>query len=135
MGVRLPTAFINNSVSNLPNTAEGVICTTSLLTLPIDGATVFLFGYFTLVPGTTATAVTPRIRRGASISGTQIAPASGVVGGSPIVVAGNQINITLMAVDSNPGAGGNLQYVLTGQQTGGTAAGVINDGVLIALVL
>jgi len=137
MGVRNPTAFVNNQNTALPTAAggEGVICTTNLMTLPYDGAIVFLFGYFTFVPGTAASNVTPRIRRGTTISGFQVSPQAAQIGGVPVVVAATQITIVLNGVDTAPGAAGNLQYVLTGQQGAATTAGAIQDAALIAVVL
>jgi hypothetical protein len=115
-----------------PVTAEGVILTLPLTPVPEEPggylwshATVDAYINFT--PGTGATQLTVRIRRGTTIGGTLIGAALVVP-----VVAGSPVSLTIMAddaiVQAIPPLIPGQQYVLTVQQSAGpaTVAGTAN---------
>ncbi len=132
MGVRFPSVNVAQNFGNVntQNTLETLIYTTPGLNISLDFATILLFWWMLYNPGASTTAATVRIRRGAGITGTLVDLGLTV----PAVVAGTKINLSGCYVDT-PGAVAAQQYSLTIQQTAGTGAGAVNDGMLIAFAL
>ncbi len=133
MGVRYPTAMVNTAPNSVPAAGtEGVIMgPTPPINLPVDGALVLLWAFFTSTPGTGVTAYQPRIRRGTTIAGTQVFP---VTGGAVAVTAGNITFLSILWFDS-PGILAEIQYVLTCIATGGVVGSGLQDACLAAIVL
>lgn len=103
---------------NTANTAETVIATSRAVQSPYPGASFLIECDLEFTPGTSATALTLRIRRD-SLTGTQVAvsPALTVAAGAPIISR-------IVAIDSLIGDVAGQLWVLTGAQTAGAAAGV-----------
>jgi hypothetical protein len=131
MGVRFPSIATNTFIGPLPaNATETVVLTTPLLTLPIDGAQIFLFWCGCINAGTGTTVITYRIRRGTTAAGANIA--LGVW--TQLTTVGNAAMLSGCYFDT-PGIVAGQQYSLTAAQTGATAAGVWIDGALLAFAL
>lgn len=102
----------------LVTTAETVVATLSGVNTPRK-TTVTIKGWAQLTTGTATTAVTPRIRRGTTITGTLIDE------GNPVTVgaaAGSTEDFEITAQDENVDLAGG-SYVLTLQQTAASANG------------
>lgn len=132
MGVRYPSVFTNAALAVVPaNGAETVILTTPPLTLPLDGAAVFLGWFYTPTTGLGTTAAGVRIRRGTLVT-------------SPLINGGNAYPATansglLLAgwfVDT-PGSVAGVQYSLTvtGTGTTGVWSNAGADAILLAFAL
>jgi hypothetical protein len=129
MGVRLPSSS-SVTVATIPAAGtEGVVLTSPALSPILDGAVVFLFWMIVITPGAAVTAINTRLRRGTTITSTQVD-----TGGVVAVTAGSQIRISGCYFDS-PGIVANQQYVLTAIATGGAATSAVSDGALLAMVL
>lgn len=131
MGVRYPSVFTSTFVGPLPaGAAETVILTSPPLTLPLDGAVVFILYWFNIIPGTSTTFFTGNIRRGTTAG-------SPAVTTSPAItptVAGTQASLSCIFFDS-PGAVAGVQYSGTVSQIAATGAGTFQLGALLAFAL
>ena len=132
MGVRFPSVFVSgaNAVS-IPTTVETVVATLPPLTLPLDGAVVFLLGVCSWTVGTAATSAAVRIRRGTTTAGVLVG--SNGTDTNP-VTAGVNAQFTV-AVFDQPGAVGPVQYVLTVVQFAATGNGATQWSQLMAFAL
>lgn len=131
MGVRFPSAFSNAFIGPLPaSNAETICFTTPPLTLPFDGAQVFILGYFTWTAGTGNTTTGFLCRRGATLTGALVSAANDA---AQAVVGGPNSFASVWA--DVPGAVGGQQYTLTISQFGASAAGTFRNGGLLAFVL
>jgi hypothetical protein len=119
MGI-MHKATATSGLTNTANTAETVMYTTPTLTIGQGDGAVGVSGTLNFTGGTSATALTIRIRQG-SLTGT-------LVGGAPVhtIAAGAPQSISFGGTDSSPYLEGGGVYVITGQQTAGAAAGVPN---------
>lgn len=106
--------------------AEKAICITPVDQdhMPGSGGFVFVEGQVNLTPGATTTAVVVRIRQGSGTAGTVVKAMTHTL------AAAATGNIAFHVADLAPVAGG--QYTLTVQQTGGSAAGTVNDALVAA---
>lgn len=130
MGVRFPSAGVANTLGGgLTLAAETAFITTPLLTLPLDGAQVVIVWYCVITAGTGTTAIAIRLRRGLTIAG----PLLNL--GTPITIAAGSAGVFSGLWIDSPGAAAGLQYTLSGQQTGGTANGVVGDIAFYAFAL
>lgn len=101
-------------------TTEKVVLTLTGINTDAVRRTIELHGIVNITTGTTATAVTVRVRRGTTIAGTQI--------GADITTpaaAGVRTAIPLEAFDT-PGELVNGSYVVTVVEVGATANGTVN---------
>lgn len=132
MGVRFPSVFSKTFVGPLPaGSAETVVLVSPPLTLPLDFATVIILCSANITPGASTTSFTYNLRRGTTTAGTILTFAGGWT--FPII-AGNPTG-TLMHINDTPGAAAGVQYALTVQTNGATAAGAWNDGYITAFCL
>lgn len=102
----------------LTTTTETVVATISGVNTP-RRTTVTIKGWAQLTSGTGTTAVTPRIRRGTTISGTLVDEANAITIGA---AAGTTEEYEITAQDENIDLAGG-SYVLTLQQTGASGNG------------
>jgi hypothetical protein len=131
MGVRFPSVVTNTFVGPLPaNANETVVATLPPLTLPLDGATVFISYSCDLTPGASVTSHVFRLRRGTTVVSALVNFANFV----STVTAGARLMSSGFYFD-NPGAVGPVQYSLTVVQTAATGAGVFNDVAMMAFAL
>jgi hypothetical protein len=80
MGVRFPSISTTTVIANLPASGvETVICTTPPLTLPLDGAVVFLFWWWSGNVGAGTTGLSAIIRRGTTTAGALVTTGSSVL--------------------------------------------------------
>lgn len=113
----------------MTTTAETVVATLSGVSTP-RAVRVSLHGWAQVTLGTAATAVTPRIRRGTTVSGTLIGE------GNPVQIAsaaGTTEEISIDVVDSGADLAG-ASYVLTLEQTAATGDGTSLQATLTANV-
>lgn len=129
MGVRLGSTSSNVIIGSPALAAETIIATTGPLGLAVDNAQVVLLAFIDLTIGTSGTALTLRLRRGTTLTGTQVN-----VGQAMTVTAGNLVHWSTIDTDQ-PGIAAGLQYTLTAQVTGGAAASTVSDVSLVAMVL
>lgn len=131
MGVRFPTAYSNTFVGPLPaSAAETVVLVTPPINEPIDNATVFIFGAFSLTVGASSTSISVNLRRGTTAAGALVNTASFAMANT----AAATIAVPFTYFD-NPGVVAGQQYCLTVQQNAATGAGTWRDGSLMAMVL
>lgn len=106
---------------------ETVIATLPNVSLQ-GGQSIDLDGTVDITGGAGTTSVTLRIRRGVD--------ATGALVGQPVqcnIAAGARDTRSIQATDSPPGDLAGASYVLTAQQTGGTANGTANSAYLSAI--
>lgn len=130
MGVRNASASTVTPLNQpIVTVAETVCLTTGPLGLVYDNAEVLLewFVIVALTAGTTA--ITARLRRGASATSTVVDVPTAVT-----VTASTTVRISGCYRDL-PGVAAGLQYSLTLQMTAAGANSTVNDGCLIAKVL
>lgn len=109
-------------LGNPATNAETVIYTTPVMSTGPGATAIGISGTVNITPGTGATAIVIRVRQG-SIAGPVVSNAAP----SHTVVAGAPQNISFGCTDmSTFTEGQNAQYVITAQQTGGTANGTTN---------
>lgn len=131
MGVRYPSVFSNTFIGPLPaSAAETIVCTTPPLTLPLDGATVFLLWTFSVIAGTGNIFNSFNIRRGTTLAGTAVN--AGAQAGPATAASGAMYS---GAYFDTPGGVAGQQYTLTVQQGGATAAGTFRDVSMLAFAL
>lgn len=130
-GVRFPFVASTTFVGPLPaNANETVILTTPPLNIPLDFAQIIIEWSCNITGGTGALAHVFRIRRGTTAGGLLV----NAVGWQHIAAAAVVRTHSGQYVDT-PGAVAGQQYSLTVVQTGVTAAGTFNDGVIFAYAL
>jgi len=129
MGVRIASVFTNTIIGSPALAAETIIATTGPIGLIEDNAQVFLHAFIELTIGTSGTALTLRLRRGALVGSPLVN-----VGQASTVVAANLVRANLVYADF-PGVAAGLQYTLTAQITAGAAASTVTDVGLMAYVL
>lgn len=126
-----------------PNSAEGLalyipsapddFSNASLSSLPGFGNSnnYAIEGSLNVTPGATTTAVVVRCRRGNGITGTVVG-----VSETDTLAAGNSATIPFDFTDSAAPANSFAGYSITVQQTGGTAAGTVNeiDGSVVSYI-
>lgn len=131
MGVRFPTVATNTFIGPLPATnAETIVLQTPPLNIPFDFAQIFLMYTGSISGGTGTTSYQYRLRRGTALAGALVQAGAASIQ----AVVGGVTDCTRVYFDT-PGAVGGQQYILTVQQIGATAAGVWQDGALLAFVL
>lgn len=131
MGVRFPSVSTSGIGAALPaSSAETVVYTVGPLILPIDNAAVFLFWHYTLTAGTGTANLQFRLRRGSTVSASQI---NLTPNGVPL--AAGAVGLFSGTYQDLPGSAGPLFYSLTVVQNTATAAGINTDGALLAFAL
>lgn len=130
MGVRFGSALAGPLVTTLPSSgAETLVCTTSVLVTPNDSAAIFLAYFLNLLVGTSTTALTLFLRRGATLT-IPIITNSGifqsVTAGSTYMISGSYVDLAFS---------GASQYSLTVQGAGTTGASTVYDAALLAYIL
>jgi hypothetical protein len=131
MGVRFPSVFTNVFIGPLPaNANETIVCTTPPINEPIDNAQVLLFLGFSAIAGTGQTSAAFNLRRGALVTSPTFQAGAWAI----LTTAGSAYAYCCAYADS-PGVVAGVQYTLTIQQVGATAAGTFRDCFLIAMVL
>lgn len=131
MGVRFPSVASTTFIGPLPaNATEVIVLTTPPLNIPLDFAQVLIFWYFSIVCGTGTSGLQPHLRRGTTTGGTQINSGTGGIQAT----AGAAGTLSGFFVDT-PGAVAGQQYSLGVAQIGATAAGVFEEGCVIAFAL
>jgi hypothetical protein len=103
----------------IPTTTETILATLSGIATDGPGQTVRITGWAQVTPGTGATSLTLRIRRGTAITGPVVGEANAVAGG---VAAGSAREIDVEAIDTLGDVAGQ-SYVLTIQQAAATGNG------------
>lgn len=103
--------------TTLTTTSETVVATLDAPSPNRAGVIVTVRGWAQLTSGTGTTAVTPRIRRGTTVSGDLVGE------GNPVDVTAGDTADHSITTDDPPGEVSSLNYVLTLEQTGATADG------------
>jgi hypothetical protein len=129
MGVRFPGSANQQPIVNTANTAETAVLVSQPLNLSLDFQQVIIIWYVNWTPGASTTTTTWRLRRGNGITGAALT--TQLLDG---LVVGNRTFFSGMFSDV-PGAVAGIQYSVTGQQTGGTAPGVVSDGNILVFAL
>lgn len=122
MGIAHKNTASGGGVSNPSLAAETVVYTTPAIQMGAGEGPVGITGTLNVVPGTGTTAVVIRVRQG-NVTGPLVGVAL-----THTVAAGAVQSVSFGATDTGdflqqPGGG---QYVVTAQQTGGTANGTTN---------
>lgn len=131
MGVRFPSVQSTTFVGPLPaNANETVVITTPPFTPPLDNSIVLIVWTFVYTPQTGNSNSTFLIRRGTTVAGAQVNVQSRVFG----LGSGNTVTMSGCYFDS-PGAVSGIQYSLTIQQNGATAAGTPVDQCMFVFAL
>lgn len=112
----------------LVTTAETVVATVVVPSVPRANVKVQIKGYAQLTTGTNTTAVTPRIRRGTDATGTLVGEANAE---QVKAAAGSTEEFSIMVEDA-PGEVANQSYVLTLAQTAASANGSALQGYIQA---
>jgi hypothetical protein len=107
-------------------TAETVLATSNLLSLPFPTAKCLIQGIVKITLSANVTAVTVRVRRGTTTSGTLVGTAQAQTGG---VTASALTCIPFMALDENLTQGA-VQYVVTVECTGASANGSATEAII-----
>jgi hypothetical protein len=130
MGVR----FVSNGNNTIVNTTvttttETVVATTPATNLTLDYQQVLLFWYFVFTTGAATTALTVRLRRGTTISGTllNVATSTPVSASSAYYLSGCYTDI--------PGIVAEQQWSITIQAAGATGNGTVNDACIALIAL
>jgi hypothetical protein len=131
MGARLPSV-VSNTVLNSPivTTTETVICTTPPFSPSIDGVAVLILATWTCTPGTSANAMTARLRRGSAVGGAQLQAAPYP---NPCGAIANQGG--MLWYFDQPGIIGGQQYSLTLAMAGATGNTTVTDVAMLAFAL
>lgn len=125
------TASVVTADAPVVTTAETVAATSDVVNVPREDSVVIIIAWAVLTLGTNTTAVTPRIRRGATAAGTAIGDAN--TEQIKTAAASNE-PFFKFATEQIQGAG-NVQYSLTLQQTGASANGTILEAGILVLVV
>lgn len=118
MSVRRASTFVEANTT-VTTTTETEAAEVSAPPPNRTGLTYTVRGWAQVTIGTGGTAVTPRIRRGTSVSGTLVGEGNAIQG-----TAGNTVLVGI-AVNDTPGEVSSLDYVVTVQQTAATADGTV----------
>lgn len=122
MGVRFPSVFTITTTVATGSGGEAIAATTPTLTLPFDGAPVFIFWQLVIPHGAAPIAPAFNVRRGSVIaaalvqgSGNLSAPAANAV----VLYSG-------VAVDANPGASSPQYSIAVNNVSSGTSVNMTN---------
>jgi hypothetical protein len=126
---RLALTNSNAIIASPAAAAETIVATCGPLSLIVDTAQVLLLWFVEFTVGTSGTSAKALLRRGATVSATQIN-----VGALTTVVAGNLVRFSGFYIDS-PASGANLQYSLSLTIGAGAATSTVSDVQIIATVL
>lgn len=124
-------SVVNISVltdTTVTTTTETVLLTFGGMTVSGPDSRIAIFGLVSMTHGTGATAVTMRVRRGTTITGTLVGEANALS-----VTAGNSSEQNFGVLDS-PGEVAGQQYVLTAQFTAATGNSTITSAMGTAVV-
>lgn len=112
-------------------TTETVAITSPNVRVPLQSARVLVTAWCQLTTGADTTAVTPRIRRGSTTSGTLVGEANAE---TVKAAAGSTEPIVFTAIDTVSNVD-SVAYSLTVQQTGATADGsVLQSGITVEVL-
>ena len=130
MGVRYP-GLGSNAITNttITTTAETIVATLPALNLAIDYEMVLLFWYAVLTTGAGTTALTARLRRGSTATGTAVNTPTAIAAS-----ASTAVNLAGSYIDT-PGIVASQQYVLTLQATGASGNATVADVCISAICL
>lgn len=123
---------MNHSTTDVvvPTTTETVVITSPKITLPFRNHRVLVRAWGQLTVGAGATALTPRIRRGAATTGALVGEANAeAVKGA----AGSTEPVTITVIDEVSDVDV-VQYSFTVQQTGATGDGTIVQSAIEVIV-
>jgi hypothetical protein len=115
----------------VPTTTETVAISSGPVRVPQEAVAIAVLGYCQLTTGTGATAVTPRIRQGTTISGPLVGEANAE---TLKAAAGGTEPFVILVLEPRSGQA-EVEYSLTVQQTGATANGTILQAEIIVAVL
>lgn len=118
MGVNVFSSGVTADVT-ITTTTEQVVATVTGVTTPRPGCKVVLRGWAQVTTGTNTTALTPRIRRGTTITD----PLIGEANPEQVEAAAGSTEAVEIAVEDLPGELASASYVLTVQQTAASANG------------
>lgn len=119
-GIPLAVSSANGTYgASLPTPTEAVCATTPGIST-VGARGISLHGQALITSGAGTTAITMRLRRGSGTGGTQVVTATAVSD-----TAGDTKAYSF-DYDDSPGEVAGLQYTLTAQATGASAAGTIN---------
>lgn len=126
-------AGFNVSTTNvtLTTTTEAVVISSTPVPLPSARHQVVIFAWSQLTTGAGTTAVTPRIRRGTTVSGTVVGDE---IAEEVKAAAGSNEPHFIMASEERSGEA-TVEYSLTLDQTGATGNGTVLQAGIIVLVL
>lgn len=124
--------YTSNVVLNSPtaNAAETVIAQVQNVSNYAAGTRVHVRGWANITPGATTSALTFRLRRGVDATGTLVGVASNEGAGFTV----GQADDWTVEGQENPAEIAGASYVLTVQQTAGTAGATVNAVELTATV-
>lgn len=121
---------VNNSTNQtILTTTETIILTSPLVEIVKDNGFVIIWFYSATLPGTAATSLTLRIRKGATLSGAVIGnpQANGVTAGIQYQTISIQVDTYALA--------GQVQYVATAQLGAATGNSTVADATLAIMTL
>jgi hypothetical protein len=113
------TALTQTSDITLTTTSETVIISSGRVTVPSQTCLVLIRAWAQLTNGTGTTAVTPRIRRGTTTSGTLVSEANA----EPVKTAAGSIEPYSMIASEQRSDQESVEYSFTLQQTGASGNG------------
>lgn len=114
----------------LTTTTEEALVSIARITLPTDEARVVILGWFQITSGAGTTAITPRIRRGTTVSAALVGEANAVALGA---AAGETEHLVIQVADELR-LTDTVEYVLTVQQTGATGNGTALQAAIAVFV-
>lgn len=115
----------------LTTTTENVVVSSGRVILPRETHTLFVLGYAQLTTGAATTTVTPRIRRGTTITSTLIGEAHP----EEVKAAAGSIEQFFHMVSEELGGRAEVEYSLTLSQVDATGNGTVVQAGILVLVL
>lgn len=115
----------------LVTTAETVVVSSGPVTTTFETHRVIILAWAQLTTGTNTTAVTPRIRRGTTTSGTLVSEANAITIGA---AAGSNEQFYAAVIEDRQGQAA-VEYSLTLEQAGASANGTALQGGILVLLL
>lgn len=107
--------------ATVTTTTEKIVAQIDNVSVPRPGAKVRLFGSIVITTGTNTTALTPRWRRGTTITDTVV----GESNARQVAAAAGSTEELAHSVEDTPGEIAKQSYVLTVQQTAASADGTV----------
>jgi len=106
------------------------VITSPLVTIPADAVQVLIWAWGQLTTGASTTTVTPRIRRGTTITGALIGEANA----EDVKAAAGSIEPYMIMLTEDVTQEDRIQYSFTLQQAGATGNGTVQQASILVLV-